>query len=380
MSLRTGLPVTGKFDKFFVILAANFFFFLNFSQLLLLPKFIVHLGFTPKDIGLVMASFSFSVLATLPLVGIISEKMPRRWMFVFGSVLMFLPTYLYTLVEDMGPCIFGLRILQGVGFASAFGVSATMVFESVPQTHRKFLLGVLTASNISTHAIGPVFGEYMIHAFGFFWFFSSAAFLGGLSCLTGLFLPADGGKEAPAATRFTAAIPSLGAAAVLGAVFGSTIIFLPPFLMSEGIGNSSPFFVCFVTGSVVVWAVLFRFMNRLNERMLWFVAVALMVALPASFVGTFTMKLLWVLSLFFGIGYGYLYPSLNASIMDAVPTMRGVGNSLFVWAFNLGMLLASLGFGYLSDLFGYTPAFVMTAVVGLFLLVVPFTASSSVNQ
>ena len=377
MSLPTGSHVTGKFNKFFVILAANFFFFLNFSQLLLLPKYIVHLGFSPKDIGFVMATFSFSVLAALPIVGIISERIPRRWLFVLGSALMFMPTYLYSSVEVMGPLVFGLRILQGIGFASAFGVSAPMVFESVPVSYRKFLLGMLTASNISTHAIGPVLGEYMIHAYGFFWFFTSASFLGLVSCCIGVFLPVDTRKDESAGSQGTDLLPSLAATVILGALFGCCVIFLPPYLMGEGIGNSSPFFISFVAGSFVVWVVLFRSLKRINERVVWVVAVLLMIALPASFLGPLDTGLFWAFSLLFGIGYGYLYPSLNASIMYAVPTRRGVANSLFVWAFNLGMLFASIGFGYLSEIYGYAPSFVMAAAFGSLLVLVTFRIPAS---
>ncbi|MGC9324904.1 MAG: MFS transporter [Desulfomonilia bacterium] len=360
----------GKNGKFLVILFANFFFFLNFSQLLLLPKFIVHLGLSPGDIGLIMASFSISVLVALPIVGIVSEKIPRRYLFVSGAVLMFLPTYFYLYVDGMGPLIFSLRICQGVGFASAFGISATMVFDSAPESERRYLLGILTASNITTHALGPVFGEYMIHAYGYDMFFSSAACIGCVSCIIGLFLPGGSSSEKNTRREAGAVLSLLGATVILGAVFGSAVIFLPPYLMAVNVGNSSPFFVSFVAGSMVVWVLLYRVLKRLNEKLVWAGAVLSMIALPASFIHAGGGMLLWGLSLLFGAGYGYLYPTLNASIMGTFPMMRGVANSLFVWSFNLGMLGASIGFGLMSDLYGYRISFILTAAFGLSLLLI----------
>ncbi|MBN2297485.1 MAG: MFS transporter [Deltaproteobacteria bacterium] len=355
--------------SYLVLLIANFFFFLNFSQLMLLPKFIVHLGLGPSDIGLVMGVFSISVLIALPFAGMVSERIDKKKVFIFGTLLMSGATPLYMYVQTLGFPILLLRVIQGVGFSCAFGVTAAMVFEIVQASSGRYFLGVLTVFNISTHAIGPAFGEYMIRTAGFDMFFLSAAFFGLVACISGFFLPSVSSNEAKAPINLRRAVPYMTATAVLGIVFGSAVIFLPPYLMTAGITDSSFFFVAFVCGSLMVWAFLYKVLQRIGERISWIVSVVFLLMLPSGVSGLGSVPLLVLLSVLFGLGYGYLYPTLNALfINDICPGMKGLANSLFVWSFNLGMLLASFGFGRMSAALGYQQSFLVAALTGLILI------------
>jgi len=360
--------VTKNNFSFLALLIANFFFFLNFSQLMLLPKFIASLGLSPADIGLIMGTFSVSVLIILPLVGLISEKMSKKIVFIFGAFLMCCATPFYAYTEDLGAYILILRIVQGVGFSCAFGITAAMVFDIVRVSRRRYLLGILTVSNISTHAIGPAFGEYVIRAYGFDAFFFSAAAFGVIACIAGLFLPAKKAIRERRPFSLMEALPYMAATVVLGIVFGTSVIFLPPYLMTVGITDSSFFFVAFVCGSLIVWAFLYKVLRRIGERIAWVLTVVLLLCLPAGVFWMKSMIVLAGLSLFFGMGYGYLYPTLNALFIDAYPRMRGLANSIFVWSFNFGMLLASVGFGSMSDALGYARAFLVSGLLGLTLV------------
>jgi len=355
--------------SFLVLLIANFFFFLNFSQLMLLPKFIIHLGLGPADIGLVMGVFSISVLVALPFVGMVSERIEKKKVFIFGTLLMFGATPLYVYVESMGFFILFLRVIQGVGFSCALGVTAAMVFEIVQVSSRRYLLGILTVFNISTHAIGPAFGEYVIRTAGFDMYFLSAGCFGLVAFLFGIFLPPVSSPAEKRAFALYRALPHMAATAVLGIVFGSAVIFFPPYLMTIGIFDSSFFFVAFVCGSLAVWAFLHMALKLIGERMAWVVSVVFLLILPFGVSELSSVSVLVLLSVLFGVGYGYLYPTLNALFIDDVyPGMRGLANSLFVWSFNLGMLFASFGFGRLSDALGYQRPFLITALTGVVLI------------
>lgn len=364
----TGSPVCERRGGFPVILAASFFFFLNFSELMLLPKYIAHLGLSPVDIGLVMGTFSVTVLVTLPFAGILAERLSRRVVFLFGAALLCLATPFYARVQDMGTLVFALRIVQGVGFASAFGVLGAMVFDIAAPGSRRYFLGILTAVNISTHAIGPALGEYVIHAHGYSLFFLTAGLLGCVGLAAGFFLP--GGTSSGQSRPFSLkeGLPYLAASAVLGTVFGSQVIFVPAFLLTRGMDSSAAFFVSFVAGSLMVWAFLHRRLRALGDARSWTLSLVALLIFPFGI--PFLGGAIWlsVLALVFGIGYGYLYPTLNALAMDAYPDRRSVANSLFVWSFNLGMLLASLGFGAVSEEWGYDSAFVLSGILGLAML------------
>ena len=335
---------------------------------MLLPKFITHLGLSPGDIGFVMGTFSVSVLIALPLVGLISEKMPKKTVFISGAVLMCFSTPFYAYAEGLGAFILILRVIQGVGFSCAFGITAAMVFDIVRVSRRRYLLGILTVFNISTHAIGPAFGEYVIRAYGFEHYFFSAAAFGIIACISGFFLPAKNVIRERKPFSLRQALPYMVATVVLGIVFGTSVIFLPPYLMTIGITDSSFFFVAFVCGSLFVWAFLYKVLRRIGERIAWIITVILLLCLPAGVSWMNSIVTLSVLSLLFGMGYGYLYPTLNALFIDAYPRMRGMANSIFVWSFNFGMLLASLGFGCISDALGYAHAFFFSGLLGVSLV------------
>ena len=354
--------------SFFIIVVASFFFFLNFSELILLPKYIVHLGLSPADIGLVMGAFSITVLVTLPLVGILSERLSRKYVFIAGASMLCLATPFYTLVQGMGPLVFALRIVQGIGFSSAFGILGAFVFDIAAPGSRRYLLGILTAINISTHAIGPAFGEYTIHAWGYPLFFYTAACFGLVSVAAGFFLPCTTRIEKSPPFSLAQGLPHMAAAIVLGTVFGSQIVFVPPFLLTRGIDNSSLFFVFFVAGSLMVWSFLHKPLRDSGDARAWIISLVLMLAFPLAIPFFEGRVFLMALALVFGIGYGYLYPTLNAYLLDIYPGARSLANSLFVWSFNLGMLVSSLGFGAVSAECGYETAFLVSGILGLSML------------
>lgn len=354
-----------KSRGFIVLLLANFFFFLNFSQLILLPKFIVHMGCTPTDIGLVMGIFNLAVIITLPVVGVISEKIPRKYLFITGAFVMGITTFIFTYIASMGVSVYLLRILQGISFSFAFGVSGAMVFDVVEGPDRTRFLGIITVSNITTHAIGPAIGEYFIASFGFGPYFISAAFFGIVAALIGLFLPRIKSRRHSHKTSFSPIVPFMAASVILGGVFGATVIFLPPYLMDKGILNSTPFFIFFVCGALIMWAFLYRAFRKAGGYVAWIIAIFMMILLPLIASSIKSLVFLLPLSLLFGIGYGYVYPTLNAATMDASPYMKGRANAMFVWAFNLGMACATFAFGEISTVYGYGTAFVMLGVIGM---------------
>ncbi|HPI93953.1 MAG TPA: MFS transporter [Deltaproteobacteria bacterium] len=355
--------------EYLVLLGAHFFFFLNFSELILLPKYFLTLGLGPSAIGLLMGAFSLSVLASLPVAGYLSEKVRRKRLFMAGTVLMAVPTALYGVSSNYLPALFLLRILQGIGFSSAFGIIGAMVTEAGAPGQRKLLLGILTVAGIMTHAIGPTLGEFLVGSWGYSALFASASAFGFIALLLSFLLPvrASGGWTGLAGVN---PAPALAAASlVLGAIFGSAIVFLPPFLMTRGITDSSPFFISFVFGSMLVWTVLYAKIRALPGRVSWTASSVLLVLLLLCIPWADRGLAFIALSLLFGVGYGYLYPTLNASMIAANPAHQGIANALFVWSFNVGMLVASVGFGFLCEVIGYVAAFQMVGAVGICLMI-----------
>ena len=353
-----------------ILLTAHFFFFLNFSELILLPKYFQHIGISPSKIGMLMGAFSISVLTSLPVAGIVSERISRKALFITGAALMALPGALYGCFSDRLSALFLLRVLQGIGFSCAFGIIGAMVAQGADTAERKYLLGILTLVGISTHALGPVLGEYLIGRYGFHAFFLSATVLGMAASGLGFLLPPHvlGSFQRIHAMKF---IPWISASSVvLGVIFGSVAVFLPPYLLTRGVMNSSLFFIPFVLGSLFMWTIIYPLIRAWPETTLRIASSVLLVLLLACIHLADAMYVFVFLSLLFGIGYGYLYPCLNACLIEANPASEGLANALFVWCFNLGMLIASVGFGFLCEKAGYETAFRMVAFLGFLCMIV----------
>jgi MFS family permease len=352
------------------LIFANFFFFLNFSELILLPKFIIHLKGTPADIGTIMGIFNLAVIVSLPLVGIASEKIAKKYLFIAGALGMSIATFMFTCIDSLGFTAYCLRILQGVSFSFAFGVSGAMVFDIEHGPDRNRFLGILTVANITTHAIGPGLGEYLIAHAGFCAYFMSACIFGFIAAIAGLFLPLSSHARSPLKANIKPISPFLFGSFIVGSVFGATVVFLPPYLMGIGITNSTPFFVSFVLGAILVWALFYKGIGLIGKRSAWVIAAAMFVFLPFMIHSIAGLMSLVLCSIIFGIGYGYAYPTLNAAAMEAVPSAQGMANAMFVWAFNLGMAVTVACFGVFSSAYGYALAFLLLGIIGLSLFVI----------
>ncbi len=350
--------------RFIAILLANFFFFLNFSSLMVLPRYFVELGATPSMIGSLMAVFSLTVLLSLPLVGYLADRLSRKYLFWAGSLLMVFSTAAFAFYEALALSMYVWRILEGLAFACAFGVSGAMVYDIAPPDRRQRLLSILTVSNISTHALGPILAEYLLVNHGSLHCFMTAAILGLIGFLISLDMPdhraASGGVMRPDRQS----LPVVGGALLLGLIFGALIVFVPPMMLELGMMHTKLFFSFFVLGSLLLWPLL----KHVIGTRFWFAAVVLLLILPLSISWVDGYRELLPLALLFGFGYGYIYPVLNMRMIDIYPTAHGSANALFVWVFNLGMLLASLIMGQLIMLWGYKLSFLALGSLGLLLL------------
>ena len=94
-----------------------------------------------------------------------------------------------------------------------------------------------------------------------------------------------------------------------------------------------------------------------------------MLAISAGVLGLSMAKsatLLLASAIFYGLGYGLAYPSLNASVIDRVKaTDRGSAMGIFTASADLGVFLGPLLIGLISQRIGFSPAFMLTSFVPL---------------
>ena len=350
---------------FYLITAANFVFFLNFASFFLLPVHLHELGASEETIGYVMGTAGFAGIVVLPFLGVLLDRVDRRRFVIAGGVTMAVASFAYLVVPIPGPALYGLRVVQGVAFTSAFVTASTLAAELAPLATRGRALGIFGISTLLTHALAPAFGELVAHRFGFGALFGLAGTLGlGSATLSSFVRPSR--RQAAALVvadgRSIRREPVLWLAAATmvacGMGFGTVLTFVPTFVHVAGIARVAPFFLSYSLAAITVRLLLGGLSDRIGRRRVLLPAMAVLAVAIVALGSVRTMPELVLVGLVFGSGQGMVYPTANALMVD----LSHAGNlgrvqTLFAGSFSVGVAISAFVFGRVIERYGYGVAF-----------------------
>ncbi|MEQ9619647.1 MAG: MFS transporter [Deltaproteobacteria bacterium] len=370
--------------NFTLATASNFFFFCNFSSFFLLPLYIKSLGGDEAQIGYIMGSFGITSLGAIPFVVFFVDKYGRRRFMLLGYAVMFLASLSYTLISGLSPFIYALRLIQGISFAFSFTAAGTFVADYVPPARRAEGLGIFSAFTIASYAIGPSLGEFVIELFGFHSFFLYTSFFSLIAVVLTVFMR-DGQFEHssdPYGFGFFRLISSrkysllLISNLILAGGLGAVLNFIAAFFRSKELHA----YYFFLTYTVTVTAVRI-FGGRISDT--WgrkiiaspgLLVVSLSLASMYFVDSAFTAVLI---SFIFSFGYGFLYPTLSALVIDkAGPDERGKAMGAFNASYSMGINFLAFPFGVIARDYGYEGMY-LVAGCAVFLGFLLFTSLES---
>lgn len=352
----------------------------SFSIYLLLPKYLATEHHANASvIGVVGAMGLIAAVVATPFVGHALDRVGRRPMMILSGVLQALASLGMAGIDEVGPALYGLRLLQGTAVTLALNATAVSVADIAPPGRLGHALGLLGGASLFANALAPPAAEAVAHALGW-----RAVFLGATAvalCTAGLGLTVT---DAPRRQADLSGPPPSGmgrvlyAALITGAAFGTMFTFTQPFALDLGATRVAGFFTGFAISGLSIRLVLGNAADRWGR---------LPVARAALFgYGLLTLltaflrpNLLELYGLGLGIAHGFLYPSLGALIAER-SSAAWVGRALstFNGAFNLGIGVAMLGCGSLATHAGYPAVFLLvgacTALSTLALFGVPVRA------
>jgi MFS family permease len=369
-----------QFKNFTLATAANFFFFCNFSSFFLLPIYIKDLGGDEANIGFIMGSFGITSLGAIPFVAYLVDKYGRRRFMLFGYALMFVATLSYLFISQLSPVFYLLRFVQGVSFAFSFTAASTFVTDYIPSEKRAEGLGIFSAFTIASYAIGPSLGELVIELFGFYSFFIYASFFSLIAFVLTIFTR-DGNfirSSDPYGLGFFRLIASkryaliLVSNLILAGGLGAILNFVATFLRSKGLAA----FYFFLTYTIAVTAVRIfggRISDKLGRKVIASPCLlAVSISLAAMYFVESPLSAV-LISLFFSIGYGFLYPTLSALVIDkAGSDERGKVMGAFNASYSLGINFLAFPLGLIARDFGYEIMYFVTGCM-VFLGFILFT-------
>lgn len=360
----------------------------NFGNLLVLtgsvmfvlfPEYLQSQRMQKWEIGLVDGSFWFISIFVQPWLGPRLDKDGRKIFLCGGSLLMALAATSYAwLPAELVPMIIA-RLVHGFGFACYLTASWTWVADYSPPHRVGEMFGVFGISGLLSGTLGPGIAEILVRRFSYdhlFFYGAGVIFAGWLVLLTLRDRKPEPHSLETAPPSFFTLLAARGMrGAVVGSVafgvgVGAIFAFVAPYLQTLEVEGVGPLFACTTLASGASRVLAGKITDRLGPAKLVspsLILLSLGTAGLAQVQGAPAQSVIPVLvvsGLAAGLGYGVVYPALNAlAICRLSPNARGRGLSLVTASIDSGSTSGAAVAGFVSQQFGYPNGF--RAIAGL---------------
>ena len=356
--------------QFVLLLFTTAIIGVSFSAYFLLPKYLsVVLDADAGTIGGISAVSLVASVLCMPLAGVQMDRRGRRLFVIIGCVLFAAACAGFLLVDRVGPLLWSLRVVQGIGWPLFYLALSTLATDIAPRERMGQAIGMFGAVMISTNALGPALAEWGANLFGWslvFWATVVGSLIAAaLACL----IPERHRPQSHAATGTMGDLLKrpgmariLTATLLAGLTFSSMFTFYQPWALACGYERVAAYLAAFSACAMGVRITLGGVADRLGR-----LRVAKIMLLPYIFA---PLSLIWLPQLgliltgaLLGITHGIFFPALNAVAMDHAPAdARGKAMAAYNGAFNIGFASGSYALGYVALATSFPTIFVIAAV------------------
>ena len=375
---------------FILLTIGHFLQALGYSSMLLLPLYLDHLQANRTEIGMIMAIASVGGLSMRPAVGWALDAWGRKKTLIASTAMLVFGMLLIYFVQDLGPTVYLVRILIGIGVGGLFTGYFTFAADIIPVSRRTEGIALFGISGLVPLLILPFSSGMGIEPADLRWFFPLVAVViaGSFPALMALSEPER--EERQGGFSWRKAIKALSGATlwsvwIATAIFSMMVAIFMTFttVSAENRGISDPlwFWGMYAFGAVCVRLFGAKLPDRLGPANL--VAPALCSYCFALLLVAYgeSREFFLLAGLLAGIGHGYCFPVLTSQVVSRIDDeVRGTGLSMFTGLWGLVNLCITPMLGWFSDSFDDRAMFSLTsliAVVGLALwLFVEHTVSS----
>jgi predicted MFS family arabinose efflux permease len=340
--------------------AATLTFFAGFYALLVpLPRYLAAVGLPDWQIGLVLGAFGIASLIGRPVAGAATDRFGARRVMLVGAASLAVGALLVPTTGATAP-LFGLRVLQAIGYVAFTTAGTALVVSLVAPEERGRRLAVFGAAANVAIATAPAVVTMLLDIVPL----EAGLFGSGALAIVGGLLAA---RLPPALTSVATgswAIPRrlwlpMLAAGLLGAAFAAFFQFAP--ILAERRGGVSPGALYVVYGVAII-ATRFgggRLLDRLAVGRVVSLAAALIAlghaliaAISALGASAGATAVLLAAPILIASGSGLFHPALIAHHAALLPEAPGRATAAFYVAFDLGIGLGSWLFGFALELAG----------------------------
>ncbi|MDX2302624.1 MAG: MFS transporter [Microscillaceae bacterium] len=343
--------------------------FLATGSFLLIPVLPIYVrdmfGASKTEIGYIMGFYTLSALLLRPFAGFALDALGRKSIYLLGLALFVLLMPSYAWVSSMW-MLLGIRFLQGMSWGIVTTGGSTIASDIVPLERRGEGIGYFGMSFTIAMALGPVLGLTLIQGIDYpslFYLTTTVALITFvLANLIKYPQIVQSGKSSFVWTKDifydARVIPASMLALISSGVYGGLISFIGLFMEESGIrtgyalmDSGAAFFMAYALGLTIIRPIAGVQMDRHGPAQVMgagFIAliIGLLTLASAQEIWSFLLA-----SLISGIGMGVIMPTVITMVVNMVePQRRGVANSTFFSAVDIGVGVGTVLLGRLADL------------------------------
>jgi MFS family permease len=326
-----------------------------------LPVYVISLGGSQTDAGLVSGALAFTALLFRPLVGWLTDAWRRRPLVLIGTSCYGFASVVYLLASSIPLLVLG-RFVHGFGLCCYTTASNAYVADIAPLKRRGEAVGLFSAAQAFGLIIGPVVGFMLIGTTGFrylFYFTGGLAFTAfAISTFTKERRQTWKIKRRPWSLRTgivaVDALPVAWMALCMGMGFGTLSAFISIFAQSRGLQNPGFYFMVQAIALLIARTFAGRLADRRGRAAAIIPGIILMAVALALLPLAYSFHDFAISASFFGFGFGMAQPATMALLIDRVrPEQRGLATGTYFSGFDAGISVGSILLGVVSQYWGF---------------------------
>lgn len=370
-SQRAGRILTRDF--LFLLTGAFSFYASIWIVMLSLPPYVLALGGSEADVGLVLSAFAFTALLSRPAVGRAIDSFGPRPVALVGCFIFASAPVLYPAAPSILALI-AIRMYHGLGIACFGTAGMTWVADLAPATRRAEMMGLYSNTSQVAIALGPLLGALILGATGYGVLFAISAGAGIVSIVVvsrarqqqGRRGMVSGGGGFGQALARRDVLSMTFALMTSAATWGILMGFLPIYVTERQFGATAPFFTIYAVVTITLRLVVGPMADRVGRRIIAAPALLVLAATMIAFNAVHSAPALYALAVLYAVSFGMLFPMLSAYLVDvAPPNVRGSAIGVLTAGFDLGIMVGSYGGGVVAEHVGLTAAFTAAGVLCL---------------
>ena len=339
-----------------------------------LPVYVIRLGGSQVDAGLVSGAVAFTALLFRPLVGWLTDAWRRRPLVLIGTACYGLASVVYLLAGSIPLLVMG-RLVHGFGLSCYTTAANAYVADIAPFRRRGEAMGLFSAAQAVGLIVGPVIGFMLVGSIGFqrlFYFSGGLAFT---AFLISLFARERRQpweiKRQPWSLRTgivaVDALPVAWTTLCMGMGFGAVTAFIAIFAQARGVQNPGFYFMVQAIALLVSRAFAGRVADQFGRPVVIIPGIILMAAALALLPLAHGFAYFVVSASLFGFGFGTAQPATMALLIDRVrPEQRGLATGTYFTGFDAGISIGSLLLGVVGQHWGFGVMWPLAAAGTLF--------------